>query len=123
MSVSKVSDTEFDLNANKQKSLRSVLFEQGFHFFTDSREYTGITATSLCEFEEKLKIVSTQSVEYHFRRRDFQRWISDVIDDTELVAQIAHLDPQLSSEKLRKELLKIVHKRLREVEKLYTSSV
>jgi hypothetical protein len=100
-----------------------VPFEKGFHFFTESMGYTGITATSIFEFEEKLKIVSVQSVEYHFRRHDFQRWISDMIGDVKLAAQIARLDTQLSSEKLRKTLLNIVRKRVREVEKLHDSAV
>ena len=118
LSIHKASEASFDPNSNKQRILRSVLFENGFHFFTDRMDYTGITATSLCEFEEKLKIVSAQSVEYHFHRQDFQKWISDIIGDVELATQIALIDTQLSSENLRKELLKIVHKRIREVEKL-----
>ncbi len=123
MSKSKVSGTSFDPNSNKPKILRSVTFEKGFHFFTNSRGYTGITATSLFKFAEKLKIVSAESVEYHVRRQDFQRWINDVIGDSELATRIARLDTQLSSENLRKELLKIVRKRIREVEKLYGGAV
>ena len=123
LSVSEVSDKSFNPNSNKQKILRSVLFEKGFHFFMDSREYTGITSTSLSEFEEKLKIVNARSVEYHFRRQDFQRWINYVIGDVELATRIARLNKQLSSENLRKELLKIVRKRIRELEKLIVSAV
>jgi alpha-amylase len=123
LSVSEVSDKSFNPNSNKQKILRSVLFEKGFHFFMDSREYTGITSTSLSEFDEKLKIVNARSVEYHFRRQDFQRWINYVIGDVELATRIARLDKQLSSENLRKELLKIVRKRIRELEKLIGSFV
>jgi hypothetical protein len=117
LSLSNAPNTSFDSNSNKQKILRSVNFEKGFHFFTDSMKYTGITATSLSEFEEKLKIVSARSVEYHFRRQDFQRWITNVIGDAELATRIASLDT-LSSEKLRKALLKKVRKRIRELEKL-----
>jgi alpha-amylase len=123
LSVSEVSDKSFNPNSNKQKILRSVLFEKGFHFFTGNREYTGITSTSLSEFEEKLKIVNARSVEYHFRRQDFQRWINYVIGDVELATRIARLNKQLSSENLRKELLKIVRKRIRELEKLIGSAV
>ncbi len=123
LSISGISNTSFDLNSNKQRILQSVLFEKGFHFFTDSRDYTGITATSLCEFEEKLKIVSARSVECHFRRQDFQKWLNNVIGDVEIATQIARLDTQLSSENLRKELLKIVNKRIREVEKLHDNAV
>lgn len=82
--MSGVPDTSFDLNSNKQRILNSVLFEKGFHFFTDSMDHTGITATSLCEFEEKLKIVNARSVEYHFRRQDFQKWLNNIIGDVEL---------------------------------------
>jgi hypothetical protein len=123
LSESKVSNTSLEPNSSKPKILRSVTFEKGFHFFTNSRHYTGITATSLFEFAEKLKIVSAQSVEYHFHRQDFQRWINDVIGDGELATRMARLDTQLSSENLRKELLKIVRKRMRELEKLYDGSV
>jgi hypothetical protein len=123
LSATKGSDKSFELNSNKQKLLRSVHFEEGFHFFEARRKYTGITSTSLSEFEEKLKIVNAQTVEYHFRRQDFQKWISDTIGDVELATQIAHLDTKLSPEKLRKTLLKKVRKRMRELEKLHDSTV
>jgi hypothetical protein len=116
-------DTSLSPNGNPTKILQSVPFEKGFHFFTASRKYTGITATSLSEFSEKLQLVSVRSVKYHFRRSDFQGWINDTIGDSDLAAQVARLDAQLPSENLRKELVKIVQKRLREVEKLYASSV
>lgn len=116
-------DTSLSPNGNPTKILQSVPFEKGFHFFTASRKYSGITATSLSEFSEKLQLVSARAVKYHFRRRDFQGWINDTIGDSDLAAQIARLDAQLSAEKLRKELVKIVQKRLREVEKRYARSV
>ena len=123
LSTIKGSDKFFELNSNKQKILRSVHFEEGFHFFEARRKYTGITSTSLSEFEEKLKIVNARSVEHHFRRQDFQRWINYVIGDVELATRIARLNKQLSSENLRKELLKIVRKRIRELEKLIGNAV
>jgi hypothetical protein len=119
LSTSKVSDTTFDLTANKQIILRSITFEKGFHFFNTNMDYTGITATSLCEFEEKLKIISVQSVEYHFHRQDFRKWINNIIGDDELATRITRLDTHLASEELRKELLKILQQRLREVATLY----
>lgn len=123
MSINKKTNTSLNSNVSTSKILKTVPFEKGFHFFTESRGYTGITATSIFEFEEKLKLVSAQSVEYHFRRHDFQKWIDDSIGDVELAAQIARLNTQLSSENLRKALLKILRKRIREVEKLHDSAV
>jgi hypothetical protein len=123
LNMSKVSDTSANPNSKPSKILRCITFEKGFHFFTNSGNYTGITAISLSEFAEKIKIVSARSVQYHFRRRDFQRWVNDVIGDVELANRIARLDTELSSENLRKELLKIVRKRIREVEKNYGNAV
>jgi hypothetical protein len=122
LSINKKTNTSLNSNVSTSKILKTVPFEKGFHFFTESRGYTGITATSIFEFEEKLKLVSAQSVEYHFRRHDFQKWISDTIGDVELATQIDRLNTQLS-ENLRKALLKILRKRIREVEKLHDSAV
>jgi hypothetical protein len=116
LNISKKTSTLSNSNVNTSKILKAVPFEKGFHFFTESMGYTGIAPTSIFEFEEKLKIVSAQSVEYHFRRHDFQRWISDVIG-------ARALNTQLSSENLRKALLNIVRKRVREVETLNDSAV
>jgi hypothetical protein len=88
----KKTNNSLNSNVNTAKILKTVPFGDGFHFFTESMEYTGIIATSLFEFEEKLKIVSIQSIEYHFRRHDFQRWIIDSVGDVKLAAQIALLD-------------------------------
>ena len=123
MSINKKTNTSLNSNVSTSKILKTVPFEKGFHFFTESMGYTGITATSIFEFEEKLKIVSAQSVEYHFRRHDFQKWISDTIGDVELATQIDRLNTQLSSENLRKALLKILRKRIREAENLHDSAV
>ena len=110
--------TSLDPSGNSTKILQSVPFKKGFRFFTASRKYTGITATSLSEFSDKLQLVSARSVKYHFRRGDFRGWISGTIGDSDLAAQVARLDAQLPSEHLRKELVKIVQKRLRELETL-----
>ena len=123
MSINKKTNTLLNSNVSTSEILKTVPFEKGFHFFTESMGYTGITATSIFEFEEKLKIVSAQSVEYPFRRHDFQKWISDSIGDVELATQIDRLNTQLSSENLRKALLKILRKRIREAENLHDSAV
>jgi len=123
LSINKKTNTLLNSNVSTSEILKTVPFEKGFHFFTESMGYTGITATSIFEFEEKLKIVSAQSVEYHFRRHDFQKWISDTIGDVELATQIDRLNTQLSSENLRKALLKILRKRIREAENLHDSAV
>jgi hypothetical protein len=117
LNINKKTNNPLNSNANALKILKTVPFGEGFHFFTDSMEYAGTTATSLFEFEEKLKILSVKSVEYHFRRHDFQRWISDSLGDVKLAAQIALLDTQLTSENLRNALVRILRNRILELEK------
>ena len=123
MSINKKTNTLLNSNVSTSKILKTVPFEKGSHFFTESMGYTGITATSIFGFEEKLKLVSAKCVEYHSRRHDFQKWISDGIGNVELSAQIARLNAALSSENLRKALLKILRKRIREIEKLHDSAI
>jgi hypothetical protein len=93
------------------KSLRTVPFESGFHFYTAIGSYTGITATSLNEFAAKLQIIPIESIEFHFQRKDFQQWIKDTIKDTELAEQMNGIKQGLPSEDLRKEILNTVRAR------------
>lgn len=98
-----------------EKALRSVPYENGFHFYTGIGNYTGVTATSLFEFVEKLQIVPVESVIFHFQRGDFQKWIKNTLGDDEAATQIEQLkkwSSWSSDETLRKDLLKAVEKRL-----------
>ena len=90
------------------KPLRTVPFESGFHFYTAIGNYTGITATNLSEFATKLETIPMESVIFHFRRKDFQRWIEYTIDDAALAERIGRIKGEQSAEGLRKEILKNV---------------
>ena len=100
------------------KILSDVKFDRGFHFYTSLKHYTGITAISLPEFEEKLKIVDLRAVNFHFRRRDFQKWLEDTIRDVQLAKRINQLNDEFSDENLRKEILETLHKRITELQKV-----
>jgi hypothetical protein len=102
---------------NSQKVLRVVPFEKGFHFTKADGTYTGITAVSLTEFEAKLHTIDAGSIEFHFRRQDFQKWLKDVLGDEELSARVAQTKTNLMGEQLRNELVKTVQKRLSELKK------
>ena len=90
------------------KPLRTVPFESGFHFYTAIGNYTGITATSLSEFAAKLKIVPTESITFHFQRKDFQKWIKYTIKDAALAERLNRTKGEQSAEGLRKEILRTV---------------
>jgi hypothetical protein len=94
-----------NVNPTNRKPLRTVPFENGFHFYTDIGNYTGITATSLSEFALKLQIIPKESVVFHFRRHDFQNWIKYTIKDAALAQRINNTKLSQTAEDLRKELV------------------
>jgi alpha-amylase len=97
--------------------LKTVPFENSFHFFTEHGKYTGITANSTVEFAEKLQIIPIQSVTFHFQRQDFQKWLKNTIGDEELAQRIDQIKAGAQDENLRKELFKAVHNRITELTK------
>jgi predicted heme/steroid binding protein len=102
-----------------EKILRSVPFEQGFHFATDEGKFTLETAINLFSFYEELKTIDLQSVKFHFQRRDFQKWVETTLGDQELALRIDKTPSGLSDEELRKELLKTVQTRFAELQTIF----
>ncbi len=100
-----------------KRTLGTVPFEKGFHFTTEKGVYTGITATGLAEFAKKLETVDVNSVQFHYLRGDFQKWIQGTLEDKELADRMCFVQPNLTGEELRRHLLKIVEKRFGEVQK------
>ena len=97
------------------KILRTVPFEQGFHFNTKNGVYTGITATSLTDFYMKLGTVDVNSVLFHYPRGDFQKWIQEVLGDKEFADQLCFVESNIAGENLRKDLSKMIEKRITEL--------
>ena len=104
----------------EQQLLATVPYEKGFHFFTGLGKYTGVTATGMVEFAQKLQIIPVQSVTFHSQRQDFQKWLRNVVGDEELAKRIDKIRDSasyLSDENLRKELFKTVHNRIAELQR------
>jgi len=95
--------------------LRTVPRHEGFHFFKGLGESTGKVATSLADFSEKLRTVDIRSVNYHFRRGEFEKWIRDEIGDVELSRRIGRIRKETHGEKLRNEIIEIIKGRLEEL--------
>jgi len=95
--------------------LRKLPYEKGFHFYKTYGHYTGITATSLMEFQSKLTIVDEQSLLFHYPRGDFQKWIQNTLKDKKLSNQIDISTSNLSSKNIRENLLLIITNRLKEL--------
>lgn len=96
--------------------MSNIEFDHGFHFSTENG-YTGVTATSLPDFADKLRTIDVNSVVFHFSRGDFQRWIEDTLGDKKLANKIRSIKKDVSGEKLRKQILDIVQNRLKELER------
>jgi hypothetical protein len=90
--------------------------EKGFHFFTDVKKPTGILATSIFDFLEQLKKVDLKSLEFHFKRNDFEKWLREVIRDDWLADQFEKLQAlDLSAERLRVRLVEITEERCKQL--------
>ena len=105
-----------DTEVTAEKILAKVPYNNGFHFFTSLGQYTGETAISLETFGREIEVISIESVDFHFKRADFQKWIADTLGDAELATAIGHIEKELTGEPLRKRILKIINERTGELE-------
>jgi len=103
-----------------QRILSPVPYEQGFHFFMPDGYYSGETAMSLCVFLKELGRIDTQSIRFHFERRDFQKWLRTTIGDEELANRIDKIDKTLPDEALSQQLAEVVQKRISELQLIGT---
>jgi len=71
--------------------LRKLPRENAFYFFTSIGNYTGENAASLEEFVDKVREVNVKSLEFHFYRGDFEKWVAEVLEDGELAEEIKNL--------------------------------
>jgi len=97
--------------------LRKVPPEKSFTFYYDFSKPTGLTARSLSEFHSALKRVDGRSVKFHMVRGDFARWIRQVLGFRELADDISKVKIARSEEALRRRLLRVIEKRMRELKR------
>ncbi|MCL6579225.1 MAG: hypothetical protein K6T73_07545 [Candidatus Bathyarchaeota archaeon] len=102
------------MSVDVSKILRTVPREKAFYFFTSIGNYTGISASSLKEFVEKINEVNVKSLEFHLYRGDFEKWIDEVLQDKELAEGIRRLQKvNLAGEVLRNQLHATVSRHLK----------
>ena len=95
-----------------EKILAAVPYTNGFHFFTSIGAYTGETSISLEHFTREIQTIALESIEFHAKRGDFQKWIAGTLEDDELAEEIASIEENLSGEPLRKKLLTVLNARI-----------
>lgn len=92
--------------------LRKLSRENAFYFFTSIGNYTGENAASLEDFVKKIGEVNVKSLEFHFYRGDFEKWMAEVLEDGEMAEEIKTLkNIKPVGDSLRGELHLIVSKR------------
>jgi hypothetical protein len=99
--------------------LRSVAEQEGFNFYIALGEPIGKTAISLADFAEKMADVDVRSVNFHYPRKDFEKWIFEVIGDTKLASRlnlISRMHIGIKGEALRNQIIRAVKVRLSEIE-------
>jgi len=103
---------------NVSKILMTVSPHHAFYFFRDLGDPTGDIARSLTEFYDKLQTVDIRSVNFHFKRQDFDKWIKDVLGDEELSRKLGMIKREAYGGILRSEILRIVKERIEELKKM-----
>jgi hypothetical protein len=106
------------LRVGASEFLRTVSFENGFHFCTDGGVYTNVTATSLMDFADKLRDVDVESIVFHYPRGDFQFWVTKTLGDEELGDRMCFVNRNQHGEQLRQEISRIVTERINELNDL-----
>jgi len=102
----------YSLTAKGKNALKistKVSEEAAFHFYSGIDKPLGFSAHSIEEFYSQIKQVCSDSLDFHFYREDFERWLGDVLHDKELASEASKFKTKgIKGEELRKALLKIV---------------
>jgi NDP-sugar pyrophosphorylase family protein len=89
--------------------IMAVPMEKAFYFYTGIGQYTGLIATSVNGFIEALEVAPIQSLEFHAKKRDFERWVREVIGSSELADAVEGIRRRaLVGEELRSALVDAV---------------
>lgn len=94
---------------NAIKITTQVPSDKAFNFYVAEGKPLGFSAHSLEEFYRLIKQVTSDSIDFHTYRCDFENWLRDVVGDHELALDLS--EPRaagLHGEDLRKRLLAMV---------------
>jgi hypothetical protein len=95
--------------------LRKVSIPESFLFFYKSDHYTGKFSPSITSFLNEIENIPLKSLEFHFRRGDFQIWIKNTIGDDELASRIDNIKENVQGDDLRKTILDVLKGRINEL--------
>jgi hypothetical protein len=103
------------------KILGSVPYNNAFYFCTNIGQYSGELAADLADFCQKIRTIDVRSVDFHFKRLDFEEWIRGTLGDVYLANEINKINKKIQGEELRAKIHQIVNARLTELKKVLAS--
>lgn len=107
-------DSEAKLTQSEiKKILRTVSYDEAFYFYEGMGKSTGYVAKSLVDFREKINTVPSASLIFHLRRKDFGKWIREIVGDSKLAERINDINPSTFDFKI--ELYATVSKRIKKL--------
>jgi mannose-1-phosphate guanylyltransferase/phosphomannomutase len=93
-----------------------VPLERSFQFYTSLGQDTGIMSSTAEGFIDALEKVPIESIEFHAKRRDIEKWVRGVLESNELADEIEGLRRKaIMGEELRTELIRVTKKWSEEV--------
>ena len=79
-----------------------------FFFYSEEEQYTGYSAQSIEAFSEVIRNVPLQSIEFHFKRNDFENWLN-YIGQKNLAQQFKALqDSMKTGDELRQSMIDLL---------------
>lgn len=103
-------------NIDGCKILRTVKNSECFFLNLSNGVYTGETALSLTDLNSILKTVSLKSINFHYKRGEFQNWIENTLGDIILANKIRKISKDDKGEKLRAKLVELISSRIVELD-------
>jgi len=102
-----------------RKYLRAPLPKPKMFYFYDTHgHYLERAAANLWEFREALSELPLETIQYHLRRGDFERWLENVLHDDELARRVRKVGSRgLQKDMLRQALLEVVIDRYDELDR------
>ena len=95
--------------------LRTVPIQQSFLFYTDIGLYTGIYANNLTDFHKKIDTVPLASIDFHFKRGDFVKWVRDTLGYKQLAVKINNVKTSMKPKKIKTSIKRTVKLRLNQL--------
>lgn len=99
--------------------LRTVPHNRAFYFYEGIGKPTEHYASSLFEFRDKINAVQTSSLVFHLKRKDFEKWISNIVGDFELARRISSINADALNMKMT--LYSTVNTRIKELREMFSS--